>query len=197
MKTSHVSDLRRNVPRERVDIEIEISELSEIGNLPRDRSGEAVVVQVEPGEAPELGQRRRELAGETLSLQRYVGHFVVLVARQALERPVARVSVLSPRAQNPALRVQRGLDLHQSLELGVAMDNALTWKKDQEHESHHRQVNTTGHLESFVFFEFGERYNWIKVCVCVCFGFAVLSSHLNGFFLWFGLRVLTILMILC
>jgi hypothetical protein len=105
-----------------VDAEVELGEAREGAELARYLPAQGVVVQVEAGEGREHGERGRDGASEPLPLERDGGDPAAGVAGDALEvvAAAAGVAATRPRGQSAPRRVQRRLQLHQRVQLGVA-----------------------------------------------------------------------------
>jgi hypothetical protein len=105
-----------------VDAEVELGEAGKGGELARYLPAQGVVVEVEAGEGREHGDRGRDGAGEPLPLERDGGDPAAGVAGDALEvvAAAAGVAAARPRGQSAPRRVQRRLQLHQRVQLGVA-----------------------------------------------------------------------------
>ena len=105
-----------------VDAEVELGEVRKAAELARYLPAQVVVVQVEAGESREHGDGGRDGAGEPLPLERDGGDPAAGVAGHALEvvPAAAGVAAARPRGQRAPRRVQRRLQLHQRVQLGIA-----------------------------------------------------------------------------
>lgn len=140
MKAIHVSNLLRDAAGKVIDVEVELAQLRQVGNPSRDLPGDVVEVEVEPREAFQPRHRRRDAPREPLPLERDVGHLPLLVAGHALKAPPACLPVAGPCGQDPVLRVQGSLQLHESRQLLVPMNQLLAEKIGVEEEEEEEEV---------------------------------------------------------
>lgn len=135
LEARHGPNLHGNASGEIVHVEVEVGQLGEVGDFSRYLPADGIVVQVEPGEALEARDRRRDGAREPLPLQRYVRHLPVLIAGHSLEVSSARVPFAGPWWEDPVLRIQSRLHLHQRPHLRVPpWELELHGEKKQENE---------------------------------------------------------------
>lgn len=96
LQACHVSHLRRNLARETVHVQIQVTELAQVAYLPRNLSPQGVVVKIKASQVGEPSNGRREPTSEPSSLQRNVGDEALVVATDALEEPIAGVAIDGP-----------------------------------------------------------------------------------------------------